>query len=152
MTEWLTRHFPLEIFDGGGRCEYMFRWTLRRFARWCPVKGIYLQKIVGDDWSLDLHDHPTRFISIGLWGWYLETCWIPQIDEEITVKWRAPWIRTFVAEHRHRLIVPEPPCWTLCIVFQNRRDWGFWRDGRWTKWDEYVWGPGADAGARRGCE
>lgn len=71
VTRWLTKHFgkPEEI-DGGGRCPtYLYRWTLMKLPFGYKV---YLHHFVGDDWSLDFHDHPKRFWSIGLWGWYEE--------------------------------------------------------------------------------
>jgi hypothetical protein len=59
-----------EEINGHNRCPtYLYRWTILS-TRWGKV---YLHKFVGDDWSLDLHDHPKRFISIGLRGSYLET-------------------------------------------------------------------------------
>lgn len=58
-----------EQINGHERCEtYLWRWTI---AKWSG-RGIYLHHFVGDDWSRDLHDHPKRFIFIGLWGWYIE--------------------------------------------------------------------------------
>lgn len=50
---WLLFGRPEEI-DGAGRCPtYLYRWHLAHVG---PVK-IYLHRFVGEDWSLDLHDH-----------------------------------------------------------------------------------------------
>jgi hypothetical protein len=70
LTAILNRLFgEPEQINGHERCEtYLWRWTV---AKW-RGRGIYLHHFVGDDWSRDLHDHPKRFISIGLWGWYIE--------------------------------------------------------------------------------
>lgn len=71
IANLLTRLFgaPEEI-NGGTRCPtYLYRWTLlQKHGRF----SIYLRHFVADDWSRGLHDHPKRFISIGLWGWYIE--------------------------------------------------------------------------------
>jgi hypothetical protein len=105
----LTRLFgaPEEI-NGAHRCPtYLYRWTvLKRGDR-----GVYIHRFVGDDWSRDLHDHPKRFISIGLWGAYIEETPLEMFGagndhfQMLTHErvYRAPWIRTFPATHIHRL-------------------------------------------------
>ncbi len=150
----LTKLFgePEEI-NGGHRCPtYLYRWFLMR-TRWFKV---YLHHFVADDWSLDLHDHPKRFISIGLRGSYIE--YTP--DSSILglgEKWqifKAPWFRSFPAEHIHRLKMPRSggangtplkihDCWTVVIVLRGTREWGFWHLGRFIPWLSYV--RGADA-------
>ena len=63
-----------EEINGRERCPtYLYRWTV---AKW-RGRGIYLHHFVGDDWSRDLHDHPKRFISIGLKGGYVSGCRAP---------------------------------------------------------------------------
>ncbi len=121
---------PEEI-NGGDRCPtYMYRWVCFS-CRWFKV---YLHRFVGNDWSRDLHDHPKRFWSIGLCGSYNE-------ESETGFKvYKAPWIRTFPAEHRHRLSLLTRDCWTIVIVGRPVRDWGFWSSGTWIQWEEYVFG------------
>jgi hypothetical protein len=132
-----------EEINGHNRCPtYLYRWTVMR-TRWFKV---YLHKFVGDDWSLDLHDHPKRFISIGLWGHYFE--WTP---DKLRC-WRAPWFRTFPATHIHRISVPKPPCWTLVIVGREARKWGFWHDGTWYDWKSYVEECGGIADKMKACD
>lgn len=135
---------PMEEINGGRRCPtYLYRWELVSFFG--GRTRIYLHKFVGDDWALDLHDHPKRFWSIGLRGRYTEK------NEQGTREFRAPWLRTFPASHRHRLIGPteSAPCWTLVIVGAPIRSWGFWQDGNFIDWRHYV-APGS--GARIACE
>jgi hypothetical protein len=147
MYKFLTRLFgqPEEI-NGGNRCPtYLFRWTLFQWRGRC---SIYLHHFVNDDWSRDLHDHPKRFISIGLRGWYLEyTPSDPWEDacypEPKVTRYSAPWIRTFPATHIHRLTVPSKSCWTLVIVLKPVREWGFWHLGRFIPWKSYVRGEDA---------
>ena len=139
--------FKHEEINGNGRCPtYLHRWTLfqPRMPKWFwRGFGIYLHKFVGDDWSLDLHDHPKRFWSIGLRGRYIE-----HRADGTTVTYRAPWIRSFPAEHRHRLTGPTPndPCWTLVVVGAPVRDWGFWHFERFIPWRHYV-APGSPEAA-----
>lgn len=145
----LSRLFKLEEINGANRCPtYLYRWTLFQ-PRWAWAKGfgVYLHRFVGDDWSLDLHDHPKRFISIGLAGRYAETHRLPaghtthDYDEFRTREHVAPWLRSFPAEHCHRLTVrPGEECWTLVIVLPASRPWGFWHNGAFIPWREYVSG------------
>jgi hypothetical protein len=139
-----------EEINGRERCPtYLYRWTILK-TRW---GSLYLHHFVGDDWSLDLHDHPKRFISIGLWGRYYE--WTP--DSRIiglgtkARLYKAPWIRSFPAEHIHRLTIPVGwTCWTLVIVLKPVRAWGFWHNGKFIGWREYVESETADK--MKACE
>jgi len=177
----IDRWFRLEEINGNYRCPtYLYRWTLfqPKWGRWFwRGFGIYIHQFVGDDWSLDLHDHPKRFISIGLWGSYIE--WTPAkittydiyldangdeivrseerlfaLDAASGRTFRAPWFRTFPAEHIHRitLCADRRPCWTLVIVLRAVREWGFWHAGQWIPWKDYVRGSSsAIADKMRAC-
>jgi len=164
ISNVLTRMFGVaEEINGGSRCPtYLYRWTL---AQRRGHFGIYLHHFVNDDWSRDLHDHPKRFISIGLWGWYIEETPIGDckngtpVNDESWDSWtrktiyRAPWIRSFPATHIHRLTVPSKNCWTLVIVLKPVREWGFWHLGRFIPWKSYVKGAdSAIADKMKGCE
>jgi hypothetical protein len=140
---WIDRLFRMEEINGAERCPtYLYRWTLLKFGS-C---GLYLHHFVGDDWSLDLHDHPKRFVSIGLWERYRETtpfCCTDNPSCKVQIQrhhvWRAPWIRTFPAEHIHRIsMIDGGDCWTLVIVLRNVRKWGFWHLGEFIPWRKYV--------------
>lgn len=133
-----------EEINGAHRCPtYLFRWSVLS-ARWFNV---YLHHFVSDDWSLDLHDHPRRFVSVGLRGWYVEST--PDGDRVFS----APWIRTFPATHIHRISVPSKSCWTLCIVIKpSSREWGFWHEGKFFPWRRYVAGADGIADKMKACE
>lgn len=127
----LTRLFGRpEEMKGPGVCpKYLFRWTLAKFFG----HAIYVHKFVGDDWSYDLHDHPRRFVSVGLHGAYLEETPLG------TIKYQAPWFRTFPAHHTHRVsLLENKPCWTLVMVLPKSQEWGFYHDGRWIHWTRFV--------------
>jgi hypothetical protein len=147
MIAWiirrLNRFFKLEEINGGNRCPtYLFRWTLLR----TPWFAVYLHHFVGEDWSRDLHDHPKRFLSIGLAGGYVEH------TSKGQRAYNAPWIRTFPAEHTHRITLGKfESCWTLVAVFKTVRQWGFWHDGSWIRWKEYVKAVGGPADKMKAC-
>ena len=156
----LSRLFRMETISGFGRCPvYLYRWTLLRIGK--SGVGVYLHKFVGDDWCLDLHDHPKRFISIGLWGGYREHTPLEELpgygdpNDPLTAyeEFRAPWVRTFPAEWRHRISGPtsERPCWTLAIVGPAVREWGFWGRAGWVPWRDYVHPDNEEATKRKAC-
>src|SRR5256885_6406288 len=122
VVSFLNRVFQREEMDGDGRCPtYLVRWTLLKF--W-GGRSLYLHHFVGDDWALDLHDHPKRFVSIGLWGGYIEETPSPKLIRAVSEDvYRAPWIRTFPATHVHRLrmLAPGAECWTLVAVLKPMR-------------------------------
>ena len=137
----IDRVFAFERIDGDDRCPYLHRWRLASFGR---ERKVYLHHFVGSDWSRDLHDHPKRFISIGLWGGYIEetpATW-PLVQPPRLRTWRAPWIRSFPATHIHRLILPDGwTCWTLVFTGRETRAWGFFLpDGTWIEWMRYMRG------------
>lgn len=159
----LTAVFGVEEINGAHRCPtYLYRWTLFQ-PRW-PKRvwrgfGIYLHKFVGDDWSRDLHDHPKRFVSIGLHGGYIEQtfrdgaqfCPCDMFHEHVRERvYQAPWVRTFPADHTHRLRLraDRKPCWTLVIVLSHVREWGFWHRGDFIQWRDYVKGWASDIADR----
>jgi hypothetical protein len=57
----------------------------------------------------------------------------------VRVEYRAPWLRWFPAEHRHRVLIFDgETAWTIAIAGKAVRDWGFWLDGAWMPWRRYV--------------
>jgi hypothetical protein len=129
--------------DGAGQCPvYLRRWTLFNLFG----IAVYLHQFLGDDWAIDPHDHPRRFISIGLKGWYFE-----EVHHSLGVTskfYKAPWLRSFPAEHVHRIRAKDcGNCWTLVIVLPKSRAWGFIQDGKWIPFREYVFG----GKARKDC-
>lgn len=142
-----ARSLPFEEINGNHRCPtYLYRWELLNLFQ--GTLRVYLHKFVGDDWSVDLHDHPKRFWSIGLAGRYTE-----RRSDGSTREYRAPWVRSFPAEHQHRLTGPRPesPCWTLVIVGRPVRIWGFWHGGQFVDWREYVAPGNPLADAAKSC-
>lgn len=138
ILAWIKQLFPYETMDGNGQCPiYLERWTIL-LAFKC---GVYLHHFLGDDWASDPHDHPRRFVSIGLKGWYFEDVYDVSGELKSTTRYNAPWMRTFPAEHLHRVRAIEcGNVWTLVIVLPKSRSWGFVRDGIWIPFREYVFG------------
>lgn len=134
----LNRFCHYETMSGNGVCPvYLERWTMLE-AFGC---GLYLHHFLGDDWAIDPHDHPRRFVSIGLKGWYFEDVFDPAGRLVSSTRYNAPWARSFPAEHLHRVRAKEcGDCWTLVIVLRKSRKWGFVQDGLWIPFKDYVFG------------
>ena len=127
-----------ETMSGNGQCPvYLERWVIGEMFN-C---GLYLHHFIGDDWAIDPHDHPRRFITIGLKGWYYEDDFSENTNNPKTKKYSAPWIRSFPAEHLHRVRASEcGNCWTIVIVLPKSRSWGFVQNGIWIPFKKYVFG------------
>lgn len=138
LRRLLNRFCHYETMSGNGACPvYLERWTIGE-AFGC---GVYLHHFLGDDWAKDPHDHPRRFISIGLRGWYDEDIFAPNGIFYRTERFHAPWIRSFPAEHLHRVRAAEcGDTWTLVIVLRKSRPWGFVQNGIWIPFKSYVFG------------
>jgi len=67
--------------------------------------------------------------------------WGANATECAAQRFYAPWFRSFPAEHVHRIRLGRfKECWTLVIVFAAVRPWGFWHEGKFIPWKEYVFG------------
>lgn len=122
---------------------YLIRYRLFR----CPWFGIFLHRILREDNDRDLHDHPWPFISIVLWGGYVEErpgSFLKfshsghPIHQPVPVK-RGLFSTAFRrATDQHRITVVKPQTWTLFIPFGRKREWGFQTPGGWMDWRTYV--------------
>ena len=122
--------FDYEIMIRPGGNPYLYRWTLKRFKN----SAWYLHNFVGSDWAEALHDHPKKFMSIGIKGSYFE-----EGEEGELKRYKAPWFRTFPAEFKHRIILPKGnSAWTLVRAGKVEREWGFWPDGKFVLWQDYL--------------
>lgn len=115
----------LDIEDGSGKVM-LIRWTLfdKKFI------SVKFHKFIKSDIDC-MHDHPWSFISIMVWGSYLE-----ETDNGLSFK-GAPCIMFRKATHKHRVLFHKP-CYTVVITFKRVREWGFWTKEGWVKWWRYM--------------
>ena len=149
MRNLLNRIFDKKSISGCGEVgisaedtdsAYMHRWRLLSLPR---KRRLYLHHFFGNDWSMDFHNHPKEFTSIGLCGSYVEHQLLgydgvnpPRPIIRIQT-YRAPWIRRFGPTHTHR-VECEKSCWTLVYVGPHVQSWGFFRLGKWIPYREYL--------------
>jgi hypothetical protein len=81
----------------------------------------------------DCHDHPFHFLSIILRGSYREHLYGGRSVDRRRFSWA---LRR--ATHRHRVELLHQPVLTLCIKLDAKREWGFWKDGNFIPWRDYI--------------
>lgn len=125
---------------GPSECPIMYRRTLLS-TRWLKLLWHEFMPGASDEAA---HDHPRSFITIVLRGGYddVQPCpkccangWEPCGD--IVDEVRAPAIRFRPAEHAHITRVGPKGASTFVVMFKQRREWGFFRNGRWYPWRRF---------------
>jgi hypothetical protein len=107
-----------------------------------PWFGIYLHHIHRRDLENDPHDHPWWFASVVLAGEYEEDVWP---DKSVPGTWltrtRGRWSARFLGRRAAHVITRvKGPLWTLVLVGPDRDGWGFWKEGRFVPWRDYIAG------------
>ena len=108
------------------------------FRRWRLWRGrffsIYLHRFMAPDQSDCAHDHPGPFVSLVLWGGYVEEIW-PRGDFTAGERVRRGFLSLASREamHCHRVAACRPGrTWTLVLRGARCPRWGFrTRQGRW---------------------
>lgn len=112
------------------RPDYLYRWYAIPKNRFF---NIYLHLFVGDDDDRAPHDHPWPSLSIALQGTMLE-----HMDgEEIRIIKKGDIIFRS-ATHRHRQTMVSNEAITLFITGPKYRKWGFWPDGKFVYWKDFI--------------
>lgn len=123
--------------------DYLHRWRLfpiisyRGDYQWHPPFNVFLHRFLQSDKGRDLHDHPWPSWSVLLRGDLYEVYGRGAIMRKI------PRLKLIYrpAEWRHRLVLHGlrkcKPI-TLFVTGKKVRDWGFWPDGRWVYWKDYL--------------
>ena len=125
MYRLLDRLFDYEPIPRTGP-TVLHRWII---WRWKSGAAVYIHNFIGSE-SRDPHNHPKRFLTIGLKGSYREVQYTQgEFGTPRTVLYKAPWIRRFETSHIHRIeLEPGGSCWTLAFVGATTREWGFYPD------------------------
>ncbi|SKY23405.1 Protein of uncharacterised function (DUF550) [Mycobacteroides abscessus subsp. bolletii] len=142
LRKWL-RLEPHQPIGAEGEAPYLLRWYVIPRNRWL---NIYLHKFLRDDDDRALHDHPWWFVSLMLWGQYVEVTEEGRSVRSAPEPWRFFWgdrplaFRRGTWRHRVELVPAAThsnqflarrdqrklPCWTLIVTGRRVRLWGFW--------------------------
>jgi hypothetical protein len=133
---WVFRH--KDIVKSGELYLRRYYITPRKW----PYK-VMLHYIRKPDNDRDPHDHPWSFLTLILWGGYLELVFktedqlrgkVPMISRLLRVGF--VWRR---AEHIHQIHSLLKPTWTLVFAGRGRRVWGFWNSfAEFIPWTSYL--------------
>jgi hypothetical protein len=147
LIEWITTLFSgrPHFYIGGQENPYLLRWYLIPRNRWL---NLYLHKFMRDDDDRALHDHPWWFVSVMLWGGYVETRPARPSEPGAYYKRREGWFcdcpRGWLsvvfrrATDRHRVSLDRGHCWTLVLTGPKVREWGFWCPKGFVVWTDFV--------------
>ena len=115
-----------------------------------PLFAVYLHHIHREDRDPDPHDHPWAFISLILSGSYIERVWPDKRDPAKRYLRYHPRFCFGRLGRRaaHMITTVQMPLWTLVVTGPRRGGWGFWKDGEFVPWQEYIGDP--DAGLTAG--
>lgn len=157
IADWLiarskrTPYFHLE--------DYMHRWwvfnpyggkrddpTADEFKRheakypWLP--SIRIHHILRADIADHPHDHPWEGRTIILKGWYTEQRHTIQPDGTTKFKSirrrRGDTAHIGFGEYHHISKVSKGGVYTLFFTWEYLGGWGFWKDGKKVRWQDYV--------------
>lgn len=130
----LYRRLTLRRADGE---VYLDRWGIGHDR----IGGVLLHRMEAPDPGADLHDHPWTFVSIVLWGGYIEqralsreAPFFAQLAERhggctrgIIEERRLGSVRVMRLDECHTITaLRHRRCWTLVIKGPRRRLWGFY--------------------------
>ncbi len=120
--------FGCDGHKGLGKEPYLTRYTLISIFDFKLCIHVFHQSDGGD-----LHDHPWFFLSLILWGGYIEE----------TLKGKQKYYPGMIlfrrADHVHRLeLFPGNKAITLVLMGQKERSWGFTTLSGWVHWKKYL--------------
>ena len=111
------------------------------------VGGLFLHRMAAPDPGPDLHDHPWAFLTIPLWGGYVEQradtrsapLYAAIAEQQGTppargcLERRRPLRpRLFRLDECHQIVeLRRRTCWTLVLIGPRRRRWGFYTASGW---------------------
>lgn len=109
----------------------------------CKYFNIYIHRIFKSDEDKHKHNHPWNFISVILWGGYIESVLHMAKDTNLFIKYRRQYIRKFLNigyrnfkdYHQFKLLKITT---TLVITGpRTNTSWGYYVDGTHICSDEY---------------
>lgn len=130
-------------YESGSRWAF-WRWThtpsnyiTRLHLLKTPWFAVDIHWLNGPDPEPDMHDHPVTFLSVIVWGAYVENR-KRRRDAYASLRTRAyfNFIRACKRD-RHKIIHVLPKTITICFMGPKTREWGFHTPKGWVHWREY---------------
>lgn len=131
ITAWLSKHRPHLDIIGKAKEVYLKRvWLLgHRTSKW----ALMIHQMNTPDQDRVPHDHPWSFLTLILWGGYVE-------ETPNGRRYLKPWsIHYRPATYIHRIAeLPRDRAFTLVFRWRYVRSWGFWDNGKWYYWKNFL--------------
>jgi hypothetical protein len=128
-SKLLWEHGPLACYlIGDPNCPILKRWRIDAFGL-----KLRLHKFYANTKDRDTHDHPWPFLTICLKGGYDDV----RLDGKVD-KVRAGSIRWRSIKHAHQTFAGPNGCTTIVIGPRASREWGFFHEGKWMHWKQYM--------------
>ena len=109
-----------------------------------PWFNLYIHNILHSDEDVHPHDHPWHFISLILWGGYIER-WMSAYENYRF--WMGRPLRTdkhtmgsvifHNAKDFHQITLLKPSVWTLVFTWGKRKSWGYQTRSGWIDHQTY---------------
>jgi len=107
-----------------------------------PWFALYLHFIFLPDEDRDPHDHPWNFWSFIVKGGYTERMYdlggpfgnMRFLGEKTH---RRGYLHSVKVNQAHRIVRAEPGLTTLVFCGRRQRDWGFWTEDGFVRWQDY---------------
>jgi hypothetical protein len=121
-------------------CQSGIQYLARLRIIQTPWFGVYLHDIYEPDGDRDPHNHPWKFISIVLRGYYVERVYP---DPAGHPHYFLAHMHKRFSAHRmdttsaHRIVTAAPGLKTLILTGKRQSGWGFYRDGEYISWQDY---------------
>lgn len=121
---------------GHPECPYVIRWVLE--TRWFSIR---LHKWLGPDDLRSLHDHAWDYWAMVIKGGYVEL--VENVEGVRSLYEMWPWKPVFrKAERRHAVEPIVLPTWSILLTSSEKREWGFWVNGKFRKRNKYFFEKG----------
>jgi hypothetical protein len=113
---------------GDPSCPYLIRWVFDFY-----LFSIRIHHWLASDDQRNMHDHPWGYVTFVIRGGYTD----------VNPNGRIPlprWsLRKFPATHQHTTLVNPGGAWTILLTGRDKREWGFWVNGRFRKRNKYFY-------------
>lgn len=114
---------------------------VKHFERWQIIQtrwfGIYFHCIYQADKDLHCHDHPWDYISIPLWGRFVERKKVKEGVYEFNPVHFGMIIKRKAEEFHQIYFLNSKKVYTLFLTGRRKREWGYDVNGKWYGWEEY---------------
>lgn len=105
-----------------------------------PFFSVFLHHIHRPDLDRDPHDHPWWFTSVVLSGSYEELYWPEKTNPgRCLTRQRGRWsARRINRRGGHIITRLKGPLWTLVLAGRDHDEWGFYPEGKYVPWRQYL--------------